>query len=571
MICTLRLSAWAMLMLLTGTSALSQTPLLVKDIRAGASGSNPEQLTDVNGTLFFVASTGTSGAGTGKELYKSDGTEAGTILVKDIYVAGNSNPEGLTNWNGTLYFSAENATHGRELWKSDGTNAGTVMVKDIRPSTGDSNPANLMVYNNTLYFVAEDGSHGYELWKTDGTEAGTVMVTDLYTGAGDAFRGGSASMAKGNHFEIMGGFLYFSAQGSAATGNELWRTNGTAGGTTLVKDIYPGGNDGNPNHLKNINGLLYFWARLSTGGGSYELWKSDGTADGTVLVKDIYPGGANSSGGWDYNSNTANSTPGFAAMGSQVYFTATEGTTGFELWKTDGIAAGTVQVKDIKPGTGSANIGRGYTFNNGFSGMTLFNGELYFSAENGSATPYHGQELWKTDGTEAGTVMVKDIVAGTGDATPEFFTVYNNKMIFAAGASDNSRTLWMTDGTASNTVSVNGAVNPEYLTISNGRLFFSAESASVATGNELFSLDLSALDSGDMHTPAATLYPNPVKDRLFIGGVAITSAVVYDIQGRQCAVQMRDNSIDMSNLPNGLYLVEIISEGSRVCKKIVKQ
>ena len=63
-------------------------------------------------------------------------------------------------------------------------------------------------------------------------------------------------------------------------------------GTTLVKDIYPGSGDGFPNHLKNINGTLYFWARYNGGGASYELWKSDGTENGTVLIKDIYPGGS---------------------------------------------------------------------------------------------------------------------------------------------------------------------------------------------------------------------------------------------------------------------------------------
>ena len=97
--------------LLGSIIAVAQTPVLVKDIYSGTANSNPEQLTDVNGTLFFVATTGTSGTGTGKELYKSNGTSAGTTLVKDIYIGGNSNPANLTNWNGTLYFTATDATH----------------------------------------------------------------------------------------------------------------------------------------------------------------------------------------------------------------------------------------------------------------------------------------------------------------------------------------------------------------------------------------------------------------------------------------------------------------------------
>ena len=103
--------------------------MLVKDIYAGANGSNPNNLTNVNSVLFFTASDGTNGT----ELWKSDGTAAGTVMVKDIYAGvNNSNPSNLTNVNGVLYFAAVTAANGQELWKSDGTAAGTVLVKDIK-------------------------------------------------------------------------------------------------------------------------------------------------------------------------------------------------------------------------------------------------------------------------------------------------------------------------------------------------------------------------------------------------------------------------------------------------------
>ena len=86
------------------------------------------------------------------------------------------------------YFAANDATHGTELWKSDGTAAGTVMVKDIYPglsSSGgwSSSPTALTVIGGTLYFAANDGTDGTELWKSDGTAAGTVMVKDIYAGS----------------------------------------------------------------------------------------------------------------------------------------------------------------------------------------------------------------------------------------------------------------------------------------------------------------------------------------------------------------------------------------------------
>src|SRR5262249_42512545 len=105
-----------------------------------------------NGMLYF---TGRGGRGQG-ELWRSDGTEAGTVLVKAI---GPDEPTAfnglswLTNANGTLCFAAYTEGEGQELWKSDGTDAGTVLVKDINPS-GNSTPNELTALDGVLYFTA---------------------------------------------------------------------------------------------------------------------------------------------------------------------------------------------------------------------------------------------------------------------------------------------------------------------------------------------------------------------------------------------------------------------------------
>ena len=127
--------------------------------------SNPEYLTVVDDTLLFVATA----SGTGRELWKSNGAEAGTMLVRDIHSTGSSSPEFLTNVKGDIYFSADNGSHGRELWRSDGTFAGTVMVSNINPF-GDSSPQDLININNTLFFSADDGIHGRALWKREETK-----------------------------------------------------------------------------------------------------------------------------------------------------------------------------------------------------------------------------------------------------------------------------------------------------------------------------------------------------------------------------------------------------------------
>ena len=106
----------------------------------------------------------------------------GPYLVKDINPAivntDDGNPTELEAMGKALFFRACD-DQGCELWKSDGTAAGTALVRDIWPGSGSSRPSELTDVNGTLFFLANDGTHGIELWKSDGTAAGTVMVKDV--------------------------------------------------------------------------------------------------------------------------------------------------------------------------------------------------------------------------------------------------------------------------------------------------------------------------------------------------------------------------------------------------------
>ena len=386
------LSGWPTLSRLFKTNGFSSGTVLVKDIFPGGNASLDE-LTEVNGTLFFVATDATHG----RELWKSDGTAAGTVLVKDIEPMGSSNPGSLTNVNGLLFFNATDATHGSELWKSDGTAAGTVLVKD-RPG-GSISPWNMTNVNGTLFFSGMTDNDGEELWKSDGTDSGTVLVKDIYPGNSSAPRDLTA----------IGSLLFFSAD-DGTHGRELWRSNGTASGTEMVHDVGFSSLSSLPDNITQ-NGPTILFSATESGIGR-ELWISL-LGYGARLVKNINP----------EVPDWADSNPYFlTACGGTVYFAATKSddVTERELWKTDGTEAGTVMVKNINPAPGASSNP---------TDLICMGGMVYFSANDG----VHDTELWVSDGTEAGTTMVKDLNP-SGSSNPRNFVNANGTLYFTTHA-----------------------------------------------------------------------------------------------------------------------------------------
>ncbi|MGI8984691.1 MAG: ELWxxDGT repeat protein, partial [Acidimicrobiales bacterium] len=248
-----------------------------------------------NGSFNYVPNAGFVGTDTFTYQVSdpNGGTATGTVniivatknaqLLKDIAAgAGNSSPSRFVEVGGTAYFLTFSNTATNGLWKSDGTEAGTVLVKAINTGSSSSAPP-LTVIGTDLYFQANDGSTGVELWKSDGTTAGTVLVKDILAGAGSS---------SPTNFRVVGATLYFAAgNGTTApgVGTELWKSDGTTAGTVLVKDIRPGTTSSSPANLTAVGSTLYFSAIDGTTapGVGTELWKSDGTTAGTVLVKDI--------------------------------------------------------------------------------------------------------------------------------------------------------------------------------------------------------------------------------------------------------------------------------------------
>lgn len=433
---------------------------------------NISNLTMVGTNLFFVA----DGGSTGDELWKSNGTPEGTLLMRDIWAGpSGSGPTDLTNVRGTLYFAAEDGVNGRELWKTNGTPKGTVLVKDINPRNGSSNPKALTEMNGLVYFAAGDPIHGIELWRSNGTADGTSMVKDVRPGA-------RVNSSPSDLVNVYGTLFFVAADANA--GRELWRSDGTAAGTVLVKDILPGSQHSRIKNSTAVYRTLYFSA--TDGVHGQELWKSDGTAAGTVMVKDLTPGPAGSTGVHSFEHEISN----FKNIYGTLFFTAYRKDT-YYIWKSNGTANGTVPLIECSgPGTFQPRPmftylnNRIYFFNGDpwseqsvifqsmdvrggdfhsliwfeafdaynayYPGLALVNSTFYIA---GRSDPFNGFKMHRTDGTIEGTVMLEEDVSQiTKGSNPEQFTKFNGKIYFRADHSFyQQHDLWVTDGTPEGT------------------------------------------------------------------------------------------------------------------------
>jgi ELWxxDGT repeat protein len=380
-----------------------------------------ESLTVLGSKLFFVVTD----AAHGRDLWVTNGTEAGTRLVKDLTPA-DSYPYALKAVGGRLLFfrylpETPTTPEHHELWRTDGTAAGTVLVKDLGPGTSLS--VYQAVVKNTLFFVLTDLAHGTELWKTDGTAAGTGLVKDIVPGTGGSYPG---------ELRVLGGRLFFSAT-DTAHGHALWRTDGTVAGTQLAADPVSGPDDGLMQVLSVSGNRLYFALRgeagpirlyslkdnphgvsvkfvatlpvpaehpdtylyittsTSSGGKLYlamavyrwgpapideQLWVSDGTAAGTKLLHRPL-------------SRYDEFGSSIFRVADRVLFTGHEDSTGLELWVSDGTPAGTRLLQDIAPGFAAS-------FARDFVQVGL---QVFFIAND----RVHGNELWVLQAQETNT------------------------------------------------------------------------------------------------------------------------------------------------------------------------
>lgn len=495
--------------------------VLAYDVWPGPESGNPLSLAEFGGRLYFAADDGLIG----NELRWINPTTSQKGLVKDIYPGSASgNPENLTSLGSWLYFSANTAEQGNELWKTNGTTAGTALVKDVWPGPESSYPSWLIDVSGTLFFLASDGVHGSEFWKSNGTGLATVLAFETYPGEASSFGDYPYGSDYGLDWLDIGtadGKLYFTPI------NRLFESDGTQEGTRFVANIADYGyyygrllfeaggtiyvfvldesdpdENGHRWHLARVEnselvtvkqlprstnmnlqlvetslGMFFPFADETR---NFRLWRTDGTSAGTYPIHDV-------------SSATLPSYPSeIVSLNSNEIIFATD-----SLRRSDGTAEGTYSLP-IWYCTGLTKAGdlvycdggmylTGLVRTDGTSAGTqkLIQGEVSSLTEMNRAI-YFGlnrvyprvANLWKSDGTPEGTVLVTDAVNIT--------SMYNHEGTLFIGSDG----LWRSDGTAGRTVKIHsvtpgGAFRP--FVSSGTKLYFTSHNEN--GGQQLWQTD----------------------------------------------------------------------------------
>jgi ELWxxDGT repeat protein len=525
----------------TSDGTLAGTSLVVELQPGTSDGVRFDPIVPMDGSLYFVASRGFTSS---EEVWKTDGTAQGTVRVADILPPGFPGSYSISMSSGgvlgnRLVFAAFDGVTGLEPWVTDGTAAGTLLLRDVEPEKSRAEVYEMLGFQGGVYLTVND-TQGTKLWRSDGTAAGTgpfqeggafaltpvrhwlffggpgglrktdgtspgVLVTELpgnvteLHALGDrlAFAGATPDLAVGlwlsdgtaagtgltdpavlnaRRLGVANGRVWLTGL-DGPLGNELWTSDGTSAGTYRVKDIRVGSGSSEPQSFVGLNGETLFVANDGVSG--FELWKTDGTDGGTVRVADIRPGSASGS---PFELFTWN---------DMVLFWAAPGSA-HELWKTDGTGAGTILVEAVKPGFGSKFV--------------AWDDQVFFTAVDAAGT-----ELWRTDGTAAGTVMVSDIYPGPLSSEPEDLVLAGPEgpLFFAAEEPIAGREVWQltaptgTPELLADIVAGAQSSRPEFLAVKGSSLIVVADDGS---GRALFELE----GVGPDGTPPIVVCPDDV-------------------------------------------------------------
>jgi len=399
------------------TSAAQFTGNLHEMVASFPTGFTLEEPVAAGNLLFFRGGDVNSGT----ELWKSDGTAAGTVRVADINPGpASGHPKEITPLGSKVVFRADDGIHGLALWVSDGTAEGTKLIADFSSNPNFIAPPLLLTaINDRVFFNANDGIHGSEPWVTDGTSEGTRLLKDCFPGPD-----GSEPV----EFVGVGEGVFFLGLGQDEI--ILWKSDLTEAGTeplATLHDVRPPGTSYIDFRLQlTALGEKVVFKVLDFTDSSAKLYVSDGTAGGTQALATIGP--------FEYESTDRPAS--FTVVGSDLFFIGATPSTGHELWKSDGTVEGTGLVRDIRPGPADSGL---Y-----LPGQEVRADKLMFGANDGVTGP----ELWTSNGTSDGTVLLREFKEGLSGISPGPFAQVGETMLFGTSLHGIGRS----DGTAHHTV-----------------------------------------------------------------------------------------------------------------------
>jgi MYXO-CTERM domain-containing protein len=529
---------------------------LVTEICTGTCKTFPVDFVPIGGGAVFTAGSTYAGVP-----WFTDGTAAGTVPLATTTTMF-SDPFYTVVSSSLAVFVFDDGTHGSELWKTDGTAAGTALVADLAPGFADSRPTGLVPFGGRVVFAATDGSGVDTVYVSDGTTVGTQIVRAM--GPHNAMF--TPSLGR------MGAQVLFTWAPDPIT-IELWQTDGTAAGTSLIV-------------AEPVPSLALVWFDLSAlpffigydAAHGLELWRTDGTAAGTQLWCDVNPATIGSAGneigvfqtGVAFAATSSDAgnqlwlsdgTPagtrmlaqpwqtypfGFTQAGQTLFFSAETASKTTTLWMTDGRDAGPVPgvrpdiYPDSKAALGGALL---FSSDDGTDEIWRTDGTSAGTVRLAAACPMEpmmettvagaygyfrgddcagGRELWKTDGTPAGTGLFADLIPGPFESYPEGLTASGGLLYFITEDSPFGDELWRVDGTDSGTIVFD--LNPDggsypwsFVPFGDGGLYFNA--AADGLHEQVWATDGTLAGTHSLTSFPAGAHPDPVAllgDRLIL-------------------------------------------------------
>lgn len=541
---------------ITPLASQGQTLILVKDICPGNCSSHRDEnqyknypiMAEINGQYVFYAANRPTFQ-YNYELYVTDGTDAGTYLLKDIGPGPRSSLN-LTNvfkvfmpFDDEVFFVADDSISGKEMWRTDGTTIGTNLLVDFNVGTGEGASPNYDhgIVNNTLIYRC-DGGLGSRL---------------CFLNTGSSFPDSTALGVGASSELIFAEDKVFFANDNSSSSATLWISDGTVAGTVST------------GVTSNIRDLLFYYdgyVYYTTLDSVYNVYRSNGTVAGTNLVlagkRPPYLGSTIQGSNQRYHISWNN----------KILMHVMHTLQNYELYISDGTEQGTYLLKEINTDSMFASPQNQPKMSSYPAWFCEYRNRVYFAAQSSE----FDRELWVTDGTETGTIRVLDIFPGDSGSDPAEIQTIGSGLMFVATDSIHGRELWVSDGTAAGTRCLDLRPGPESSNIRNiyntgTELYFFAL-LDTAIGTELYKMPLPVVDTTvsvneiDLASKMV-VWPNPATESIKVhvlqtGNEYISEINLIDLQGRVVASKrMAPNTleavIDVSALNSGIYFIEV--------------